>query len=262
MKTFLGNISWKAWHVWRRDRDVYMATWKTNFIPPLLEPILYILAFGAGLGALVDGVQFMGKTISYITFIAPGLIAIDMMFQSFYENTYGSFVRMYYQKTFDAIVATPLMVEDVIAGELLWGATKSLVGSIIMLAVISAFGYATYPSSLLIIPYSFLAGLLFSSIAICFTGIVPSIDTFNLPVFLFITPMFLFSGTFFPIELLPDWAQKVALLLPLTHVVNFSRASFLGAFSARVWMGLAGVAVATLFFFCLGIYLMKRRLIR
>ncbi len=262
MNSFMRNISWRAWHVWRRDRDVYMATWKTNFIPPLIEPILYIFAFGAGLGAMIKGIDYLGKEVSYIAFIAPGLISIDMMFQSFYENSYGSFVRMYYQKTFDAIIATPLTVEDVIAGELFWGATKSFVGSVIMLGVISAFGLASYPLSLLIVPYSFLAGLLFASIAICFTAIVPSIDTFNLPVFLFITPMFLFSGTFFPVALLPQWAQNVALFLPLTHVVNFTRACTLGQFDAQVWMGLIGIAVAAVFFFFLGIYLMKRRLIR
>ena len=262
MKSFIGNISWRAWHVWRRDRDAYMATWKTNFIPPLLEPILYIFAFGAGLGAMIKGISYMGREVSYIVFIAPGLIAIDMMFQSFYENSYGSFVRMYYQKTFDAIIATPLTVEDVIAGELIWGATKSLVGSAIMLMVISAFGLATYPAALFIVPYSLIAGLLFASIAICFTAWVPSIDTFNLPVFLFITPMFLFSGTFFPVDLLPDWAQTVALFLPLTHVVNFTRACTLGTFNPQVWAGLVGIAIAAVFFFFLGIYLMKRRLIR
>ncbi len=262
MNNFIGNISWRAWHVWSRDRDAYMATWQTNFLPPLLEPILYIFAFGAGLGAMIKGISYQGKEISYITFIAPGLISIGMMFQSFYENSYGSFVRMYYQKTFDAIVATPLTVEDVIAGELLWGATKSVLSSIIMLGVISVFGLITYPESFLIVPYSFLAGLLFSSIAICFTAVVPSIDTFNLPVFLFITPMFLFSGTFFPIYLLPEWAQHVAVFLPLTHVVYFTRACTLGMYDNWMWAGLVGVSVATVVFFFLGIYLMKRRLIR
>ncbi len=262
MRVFIRNISWRSFYVWSRDRDVYMNTWKTNFIPPLLEPIFYIFAFGAGLGAMIEGVQYLGMKISYISFIAPGLIAIDMMFQSFYENSYGSFVRMYYQKTFDAIIATPLMVEDVIAGELFWGATKSFVGSVIMLIVISCFGLVSYPSALLILPFSLLAGLLFASIAICFTGILPTIDTFNIPVFLFITPMFLFSGTFFPIELLPLWAQQVALFLPLTHVVNITRSACLGVYDPLIWVGLAGVAAATLFFFFLGIYLMKRRLIR
>jgi lipooligosaccharide transport system permease protein len=262
MKECVRNISWRAIHVWRRDLDVYMNTWKTNFIPPLLEPIFYIFAFGAGLGAMIEGVDYRGMKITYIAFIAPGLIAIDMMFQSFYENSFGSFVRMYYQKTFDAIIATPLTVEDVIAGELLWGATKSFLGSLVMLIVISFFGLVSYPSALWILPFSLLAGLLFASIAICFTAILPTIDTFNIPIFLFITPMFLLSGTFFPLELLPSWAQKLALFLPLTHVVNVTRSACLGTFDPRIWMGLAGVVIAAAFFFLLGIYLMKRRLIR
>jgi lipooligosaccharide transport system permease protein len=160
-----------------RHRDVFMKTYKTGFLPPLLEPILYLLAMGFGLGGfvrLIDGEP-------YVQFIAPALVAVSMMFSSFYECTYGSFVRMYYQKTFDAIIATPVSLEEVIAGELLWGATKSLINSSIVLGVIAAFRLTPSPFFLLIPPIAFLVGLLFSSIAMCFTAVSPQIEHFKLP---------------------------------------------------------------------------------
>jgi len=105
---------------------------------------------------------------------------------------------MYYQKTFDAMMATPLNAEEIITGEIVWGATKAAIGTIIMLIVISFFGLISYPLGILIVLASFLGGIAFGSVAMLFTAMVERIELFNLPVFLFITPMFLFSGTFFP----------------------------------------------------------------
>lgn len=253
------KLSYRVWKVWRRDKDVFRRTVKTGFIPPLLEPILYLLALGFGLGGFVQSIE--GE--SYIQFIAPALVAVSMMFSSFYECTYTSFVRMYYQKTFDAIIATPVSLEEVIAGELLWGATKSLINSSIVLGVIVAFGLAPSPLFLLIPPLSFLVGLLFSSIAMCFTAISPDIDAFNYPAFLFITPMFLLSGTFFPTTVLPGSLQVLAqLFLPLTHAVTLTRALTLGRLQLTLLLNLAWIIAVTPVFFVLSINLMKKRLIK
>jgi len=253
------ELSYRVWKVWMRNRDVLMKTYKTTFLPPLLEPILYLLALGFGLGGfvqLIDGV-------SYIQFIAPALVAVSMMFSSFYECTYGSFVRMYYQKTFDAIIATPISLEEVIAGELLWGATKSLINSSIVLVVIVAFRLAPSPAVLLVPPISFLVGLLFSSIAMCFTAVSPTIDYFEYPTFLFVTPMFLLSGTFFPITALPASLQVFAqLFLPLTHAVALTRALALGRLELALLLNLAWLLAVTPVFFVLSINLMKKRLIK
>ena len=119
-----GNISPRALRVWQRDAEVFRTTIWVNFIPPLLEPVLYIIAFGFGLGSLVKTVPYHGRQIAYLTFMVPGVISVAVMFWSYFETTYASFVRMYYQRTFDAIVATPLLVEDVIAGEWLWGIAR------------------------------------------------------------------------------------------------------------------------------------------
>ena len=261
MISVLANISGRSLRVWQRNRDVYFVTWKTNLVPPLLEPILYLLAFGIGIGALVKEVVYAGEMIGYSHFIAPGLLATQVMFQSFFENTYNTFVRMYYQKTFDAIVTTPLSLEDVMAGELLWGATKGTIGCGLMMVAISFFGLLNFPHALVILPFSFLAGLFFAGAALCFTGIVPQIDSFNFPIFLLIMPMFLFSGTFFPLEVLPRWAQSLAAILPLTHVTRPMREMALGRFPASLLWDLLYLGVATVPVGLLGIYLMKKRLL-
>src|SRR4030042_7102079 len=97
----LNDISWHFLRVWQRNWDVYVKTWKINFLPPILEPFFYLLAFGAGLGYLVGNITFNRQLVSYTAFIAPGILAINIMQNAFFENTYASYVRMYYQKTFD-----------------------------------------------------------------------------------------------------------------------------------------------------------------
>ena len=181
---------------------------------------------------------------------------------SFFECTYTSFVRMYYLKTFDAMISTPISIEEVIAGELFWGATRSTIYATIMLPVLLAFGVVELPSSLLIIPFAFLGGLMFSCIAMCFTALSPTIDTLSYPSFLFITPMFLFSGTFFPMSVLPLAIQYVALaILPLAHLVIVNRALTLGIFNIPLLMSLLWIILCTTIFFFVSIKLMKRRLI-
>jgi lipooligosaccharide transport system permease protein len=253
------KLSHRFWKVWSRNKDVFMKTFRTNFLIPLLEPILYLAAMGLGLGLFIQQVD----GVPYIQFIAPGLVAVSMMNAAFFECTYASYVRMYYQKTFDAIISTPLSVEEVIAGEILWGATRSLISVSIVLAVITAWGLTNGFLFLLIIPFSFLVGLLFASLAMCCTAIVPSIDTYNYPFFLFITPMFLFSGTFFPITILPPSIQFFAeILLPLTHGVNITRGLTLGRFDPSMLLSLLWLSIVAAVFFILAINLMVKRLVK
>jgi lipooligosaccharide transport system permease protein len=244
--------------VWQRNLEAFLRTYRVNFIPPFIEPLLYLLALGFGLGTYIEAVD----GVPYPVFIAPALVSISVMNSAFYECTYSSFVRMYYQKTFDAIIATPVSIDEVIAGEMIWGATRGVIYAGLMLPVLILFGVAAMPSSLLLIPFAFIAGLLFAGIAMCFTAITPSIETLNYPSFLFITPMLLFSGTFFPLDLLPDAVRYAALaVLPLTHVVEINRAITLEAVSAANLLNLAWIAVATTIFCSLAIRLMRRRLV-
>ncbi len=255
-------ISGRFLRVWQRNLTVYRQSWKISFIPPLLEPLFYLLAFGAGLSGLIGNIRYQGEEISYVRFIAPALVAITVMNSAFFENTYASFVRMYYQKIFDAMMATPLTVEEIITGEIIWGATKSVIATAIMMAVISGFGLIRYPEGLLLLPLAFLGGLAFGAAGMVCTAVTPNIELFNLPVFLFITPMFLFSGTFFPIENLPLWAQKTAALLPLTNLVDLSRAFTTGRIDASVLPGAGYLAAFASIAFPLAIRKMRRRLIK
>jgi lipooligosaccharide transport system permease protein len=233
-----------------------------NFLPPLLEPLFYLLAFGMGLSTLIGTISYRNIEISYLAFITPAILAINMMQNSFFETTYASFVRMYYQKTFDAMMATPLSLGEVITAEIIWGATKSVFATAIMLIVLSGFGLVKYPEGLLIIPLSFLGGIAFGAVGMFFTGIVPSIDMFNLPIFLFVTPMFLFSGTFFPVENLPHWAQQLALVMPLTHLVALTRHLCLGLVTMELLLPTIYLLIFSILFFPLAIIVMHRRLIQ
>ena len=252
------RITRRAGRVWYRNMVVFVRTWQVNFFPPLVEALLYLFAIGLGIGSYVHEID----GIPYVNFIAPAILAIAVMNSAFFECTYGSYVRMYYQKSFDAMIATPLSIEDVIAGELLWGATRSVIYVIIMLPVLAAFGVVSLPLALLTIPFAFLGGLMFAGIAMCFTSISPGIDTLNYPSFLFITPMALFSGTFFPLTLMPVFLQYIALaLLPLTHLVSIMRMLTLDSPSWTILFHFAWIVIVTAIFCLLSINLMRRRLI-
>jgi lipooligosaccharide transport system permease protein len=246
-----------ALRVWQRHFKVYTKLYKSSIALNFVEPVLYLAALGLGLGAYVKEIN----GIPYIDFIAPGIIASSAMFAATYECTYGTYVRMEYQKTFEAILATPVNLSDLVAGELMWGASKSvLYGSIIMI-VISAFRLVVSPLIVLAIPLLFVSGLIFAEISMIFVAIVPGIDSFNYFYTLFMTPMFLFSGIFFPIDGLPPLVSKLAFFTPLYHLVNICRSFSAGNPSAARWDVLWVFAVALV----LAPYpfrLMRRRLIK
>jgi lipooligosaccharide transport system permease protein len=231
------------------------------FLPPLLEPLLYVTAFGLGLGGLVGAIAWHGSQLTYLEYLAPGIVGAGIMNASFFETTYASFVRMHYQKTFDGILATPLSMEEIVTGEILWGGTRAVITAAVMMATLAPFGLLRWPGSLLLLPVAALGGLAFAAFGMVFTGVLPSIEGFNLPVFLIVTPMFLFSGTFFPIEQLPGWAGRLASALPLTHLVQLARSVALGSFSPQQLANVAYLVVFGAAAYIAGVRLMVRRLI-
>lgn len=242
--------------VWQRNRDVFFRLWHSEAPGFIAEPIIILLAMGLGLGAyvgLVDGQK-------YIEFIAPGIIVSYAMFSASFECTYGSFVRMEYQKTYDAIIATPLNVDDVTAGEILWGATRALMTGTAILAIAAAFQLVHSPWALLIPPLAFLEGIMFASLALLFTSIVPAIYSFNYYFTLFITPMFFFSGVFFPLSSFPEIVQRLSWIAPLTPVVRLSRALVSGDLQLDLLWSLAIIVVLALLFFSVSLVTMRRRL--
>lgn len=247
----------RAFRVWQRNFTVYTKLYLSSLALNFVEPILYLAAMGLGLGAFVKEIN----GVPYVTFIASGIIASSSMFAASYECTYGTYVRMTFQKTFDAILATPVNVDDLIAGELMWGATKSMLYGTIIMAVISAFGLVASPLLVLAIPLLFVSGLIFAEIALIFVAVVPGIDSFNYFYTLFMTPMFLFSGIFFPLDNLPPIVIKIAFFTPLYHLVNICRSFASGHIAASV-KDIIWIIAAVLFLAPYPFRLMRKRIIK
>ncbi len=236
-------------HVWR---SVAFASIAGNFG----EPILYLLAMGFGLGRVVPQLGGM----SYAEFIAPGLVVSTVMYTATFEMTYGSYTRLSTQGVFEAILATPVSVEELTAGELVWGGLKSLMSGSAVLIVVTAFGLVPSPFALALPLLAFVAGVLFASMALGVTSISASYEFFNYYFTLVVAPMFLFSGIFFPLDQMPGWVHVFAQILPLTHVVVVSRGLVRGTLDAHVWIHLAALLAFTALFATLCMLGMRRRL--
>jgi lipooligosaccharide transport system permease protein len=222
--------------VWRRNAAMYKKTWKWNILPNFFEPVLYLLSIGIGVGAYISQ---MGGT-SYFAFIAPGLVCVAAMNGASFEVTYNIYVRLVFEKTYDAMLTTPIEPDDVLVGEILWAVTRSCVYGGCFFVVLMLFGLTPLPSSLsgmFVIP---MTGLLFAAIGMVFSLRLPNIDMFSFYFTLFLTPLFLFSDVFFPLKerLAGAWLW-VAEALPLLHPVRLARASFRGEFSAIIFWDLA-----------------------
>ncbi len=215
----------RAFRVWQRNFTVYKRLYKSSFVLNFVEPLLYLLALGLGLGAYVGYID----NVTYIKFIAPGIVASSALFAATFECTYGTYVRMHFQKTFDAILATPVNIDDLTMGELLWGSTKSVIYGISIIIVISLMGLVDSTFIILSIPFLFIGGLIFASISIIAVSVVPGIDSLNYFYTLFMTPLFLFSGIFFPVEGLPYLVRVLSFLSPFYHTVNICRRFSQGA---------------------------------
>jgi lipooligosaccharide transport system permease protein len=220
-----------ALSVWRRNAVMYKRTWKWNILPNFFEPVLYLFSIGVGVGAYIS--EMAGT--SYIAFLAPGLVCVAAMNGASFEVTYNIYVRLVFEKTYDAMLTTPIEPDDVLIGEVLWAVTRATIYGGCFYLVLTVFGLAPLPSSLwalLIIP---LTGLLFAAVGIVFSLRIPNIDMFSFYFTLFLTPLFLFSDVFFPLKerLAGPWLW-VAEVLPLLHPVRLARAAFNGEFSVIV----------------------------
>jgi len=246
----------RAFRVWQRHWLVYTKLYKTSFALNFAEPALYLIAMGFGLGAFVQNIH--GQP--YINFIAPGIVASSSVFAAVYECTYGTYIRMTFQKTFDAILATPINLDDLIAGELVWGATKSVIFGITITIVIALFGLVQSTLILLALPFIFLGGLIFAELSVIFCAVVPGIDSFSYFYTLFMTPLFLFSGIFFPLDSMPHVVSHLAFFSPLYHLVNICRAFSAGNLSTVIG-SMAWLVVVVALLAPVPFRLMKKKLI-
>lgn len=224
----LPDSVWAIRCVWLRYFDVFRKSIFYYLVTTFSEPVLYLLSFGLGVGSLIGNLQVHGNSVSYRSFIFSGIIGQTLLFQGFFEASYGAFIRMYYQKIFQAMAITPITLSEVLWGELLWDAGKATVAA----EVVTIMGVATgdfRPISLIaILPLAFLAALLFSGMGLTVAAYSKTIEQISYPQYLLVFPMFLFCGVFYPIENLPLAAQAVAWIFPLTSVVSLSRTITLG----------------------------------
>jgi len=248
----------RSLHIWERSRDVFLRNWKTETGGIVVEPLLVLTAVGFGLGSYMADVQ--GKP--YAEFVAPGLLASYAMFGATFETTFGTYLRMETRRTFSSILATPVSVSELITGEVLWAGTRSLMHAGVLLLVAWIFGLIHSPYALLVIPSAILIGLMFGSIAILATSLAPSISALTNFFTLFITPMFFFSGIFYPLDRLPEGIQAIAWLLPLTPAAYLTRSMATGEVSWLTLMSVVIIVALTAIFLPLGIRGMRRRLVK
>ena len=208
-----------ASRVWYRDARNFSNLWKGTLLPTFLDPVFYLLAMGFGLGTYLATIQ----GIPYKEFIAPGLIASSAMWAASFETTYNIYIKMSESRLYDAMVATPVEVPDVVAGEISWAATRSLIYGTAFLIVVTVFGLVESWWALTIPLFLLLGGACFGTIGMLFTAMIPKLDLYSYYFTLFITPMFLFAGIFFPLERLPNAIEWIAWFTPLFHLVNVMR---------------------------------------
>lgn len=211
--------------VWRRNAAMYRRIWMLNILPNFFEPVLYLLSIGIGVGAYISQMGGM----SYAAFLAPGLVCVAAMNGASFEVTYNIFVRLNFEKQYDAMLTTPIQPDDVLVGEVLWAVTRAAIYGGCFFVVVAAFGLAPLPAAMLALPVIPLTGLLFAAIGIAFSLQIRTIDLYSFYFTLFLTPLFLFSDVFFPLrERLAGRWLWVAEALPLLHPVRLARSAFAG----------------------------------
>ncbi len=219
--------------VWWRNAFMFMKTWKSGFIPNLLQPIVYLVGMGAGVGHYVSGIE--GE--SYGMFIAPGLLAVSAMNGASMEGTYNFYVKLIYDKLYDQVIATPINENDIIWAEVLWAITRALIYGVTFLAVAACFGLVTSWWAFGAIPVLLLIGYFFTVMGMAFSMSISTIDMFTYYFNLVLIPLFVFSDIFFSIrETWGDIGIMVANATPLYHGVQLCRAFLHGRFDmALIW---------------------------
>ena len=251
------QLSLRCIAVWRRNFLVWRKLAVPSILSNLADPMIYLFGLGYGLGGLLP--QISG--VSYIQFLAAGTVCTSTMNAASFEALYSAFSRMHVQRTWDAILNAPVSLDDVVAAEWLWAAAKASLSGVAILLVISGLGFVVSPLALWAVPVIFLTGLAFSGLGLIITALAPSYDFFMYYFTLFVTPMVLLSGVFFPVEQMPPPVQAVASALPLVHAVRLVRPLILGELPSNIALHL-GVLVATaVISFWVALLLTRRRLL-
>jgi lipooligosaccharide transport system permease protein len=227
------DLSFRWWPVFLRN----LLVWKKLAIPSLVgniaEPLMWLVAFGYGMGALVGQVQVGGNKVAYILFLASGSICMSAMNAASFEALYSAFSRMHVQKTWDGIMNAPISLDNVVMAEMMWAAFKAMFTVTAILGVMLALGISHSPKLLVAWPVLLGAGITFSCIALIFNALARGYDFFTYYFTLFLTPMMFLSGVFFPRDQLPYAVRVVSDWLPLTNAVEIVRPLFMDQWPAH-----------------------------
>jgi lipooligosaccharide transport system permease protein len=248
-----------------RHLRVHLRNWHTAFLPPALEPVTMLLAFGVGLGSYVASLTWQGQPVAYMTYVAPGLLAYATFMTAVFQSLFGAFIRMRYQRTWEGQLTTQIELTHVIWGEVLWAGLLSTMYVVIVASVLTIFhlfGLLSLHVLWLpaIVPIAFVAACAFAALGLCFTAILPTIDHMNLPIFLLVLPMGLLSSTYFPLE--HPVLVAINLANPLYHLAQAFRGILIGGPVAMPLLGVAalsGVMLAVLV--PLDLRLLRRRVL-
>ena len=253
------RLSMRWWPVFQRN----LLVWRKLAIPSLLanigEPLLWLVAFGYGLGAMVGRVPTHGQEVPYILFLASGSICMSAMNAASFEALYSAFSRMHVQKTWDGILNTPISLDDVVLAEMLWAGFKALFSVIAILGVMLALKISLSPNLILVPPILLIAGVTFASMALVFNAKAKGYDFFTYSFAVRLSPMMFLSGVFFPRTQLPAFAQAITDWLPLTAAVELVRPLFLDQWPADAARHLAVLALYAIASFWIALAFTRQR---
>ncbi|MFC1747904.1 ABC transporter permease [Pseudomonadota bacterium] len=253
----LPRFSFRCIPVWQRNAQVWLKLARPSLVGNFGEPLFYLLALGYGLGSYIGEVG----GLPYIVFLASGIVCSSTMYTATFESLYSSYTRMRVQGSWEAMLAAPLNLDDIVVGEVLWGGTKSLISASAILAVAAMLGAVDGWLALAVLPLAFMLGCCFSAMAMVVTAIAPSYDFFLYYFTLVVTPMFLMSGVFFPLEGMPALVQLAAQLLPLYHAVEVVRPLMTGLPLDSVILHITVPLIYCYAAICLAITLLRRRML-
>lgn len=255
--TRLPAPGWLALTVWQRNFRVWRRLLGPSLAINFAEPLLYLLGLGYGLGLYIGQIE----GLPYLTYLASGIMASAVMNVASYEALFSVYTRMVPQRTYAAMLTTPLGVDDIVAGELLWCATKGTINAAAILVVAAALGAVAGMQALWLLPLSLLMGISFAGLAMVVTSFARSYDFFSYYLTGVLAPMFLFSGVFFPLETLPTWLRQIMLCLPLAHGVALVRPLVAGVAPTDVFLHLAVLGVYAVGGYYACVVMIRRRLL-
>lgn len=247
----------RIWSIWSRHRKVYTKNFLSNAIQPVLEPMIFLLGIGLGLGAFIQ--QMDG--VPYVQFLSTGLLISTAMMTSAFECSYGTFIRLEFDKVYDGMVAAPLKAGNLLLGEIIWAGTKGFFFSLVVLLIVFLFGIVRNPLVFTVPLVGFLTGLMFGSLSMLITSLIKNIDSFSFYFSGLLSPMMFLSGVVFPVENLPAAIRPIAEAMPLTHPVRIARAICLNRWGPEIAADFAYILVFVAIFGFLAIRRLQRKII-